>query len=132
MELAPNLVKQDPKRVASAALQAFFSLSSQWGLKTNQERILLGSPPPSTFFKWKSEKSASRLNRDVVERVSYLLGIYKALQILMPNKDTANRWLSKPNDAPLFNGQSALDRMLAGNVSDLAVVRQYLDAQRGL
>jgi hypothetical protein len=37
----------------------------------------------------------------------------------------------KPNDAPLFGGRSALDRMISGNVADLFVVRQYIDAQRG-
>jgi hypothetical protein len=35
------------------------------------------------------------------------------------------------NTAPLFAGKSALDRMLGGQVADLFVVRQYLDAQRG-
>jgi len=34
-----------------------------------------------------------------------------------------------PNKAPIFGGQSALDRMAAGNVSDLYVVRKYLDGQ---
>jgi hypothetical protein len=37
----------------------------------------------------------------------------------------------KPNAAPLFSGRSALDRMTSGNVADLYVVRQYVDAQRG-
>ena len=39
--------------------------------------------------------------------------------------------MSKPNQAALFGGKSALERMLAGNVADLLAVRQYLDAQRG-
>ena len=43
----------------------------------------------------------------------------------------ADEWLRKPNSAPLFGGHSALDRMLGGQVADLYVVRQYLDAQRG-
>ena len=30
-----------------------------------------------------------------------------------------------------LGGKRALDRMLAGNVSDLVAVRQYLDAMRG-
>ena len=46
-------------------------------------------------------------------------------------RERADAWLRKPNDAPLFGGRTALDRMLAGQVSDLFVVRQYLDAQRG-
>ena len=122
----------DPERVASAALQAFFSLSSRWGLTTAQERVLLGSPPESTFFKWKAEKTARRLGRDAVERISYLLGISKALNVLLPSPRAADEWVKKPNAAPLFHGQSALDRMLGGSLIDLADVRRYLDAQRGL
>ena len=52
-------------------------------------------------------------------------------QILLPVAERANEWIRKPNDAPLFAGRSALDRMLGGQVADLYVVRHYLDAQRG-
>jgi len=60
-----------------------------------------------------------------------LLGIYKALQLLLPDTHAADEWIHKPNTAPPFGGRSALERMLTGNVADLYVVRQYLDAQRG-
>ncbi len=122
----------DPERIASAALQAFFNLSSHWHLSAKEERNLLGSPPESTFFKWKAEKSAARLSRDTLERISYLLGVYKALNILLPTPRAADEWIRKPNTAPLFNGQSAIERMLAGSLVDLADVRRYLDAQRGM
>ncbi len=122
----------DPERIAAAALQAFFNLSARWGLSAAQERVLLGSPPESTFFKWKAEKSARRLGRDVLDRISYLLGIYKALHLLLPSPHAADTWVKKPNAAPLFHGQSALERMLGGSLVDLADVRRYLDAQRGL
>ncbi len=122
----------DPKRVASAALQAFFNLSARWKLSVTEERTLLGGPPESTFYKWKAEKTSARMNRDVLERISYLLGIYKALNILLPSPRAADEWIRKPNAAPALNGQSALERMLAGSIVDLADVRRYLDAQRGL
>ena len=122
----------DPRRVSSAALQGFFNLSERWGLTASQERTLLGSPPESTFFKWKAEKTARRLGRDVLDRISYLLGIYKALNILLPSPGAADEWVKKPNAASMFQGQSALDRMLGGSLVDLADVRRYLDAQRGL
>ena len=122
----------DPQQLSSAALQAFFNLSARWGLSAAQERILLGSPPESTFFKWKAERTARRLGRDVLERISYLLGIAKALNILLPSPRAADEWVKKPNAAPLFHGQSALNRMLGGSLVDLADVRRYLDAQRGL
>ena len=92
--------------------------------------ILLGVTARSTFFKWKKDRGAV-LPKDTLERISYILGIYKALQILLPDEQAADEWVRRPNAALLFDGQSALDRMLSGQVADLFVVRQYLDAQRG-
>jgi hypothetical protein len=120
----------DEEYLGAAGLTAFFNLTEQWGLSPEQERILLGNPPRSTFYKWKKAR-AGRLNQDTLERISYLLGIYKALQILLPSTQAANEWLKKPNKAPLFGGRPALDRMLGGRVIDLADVRRYLDGWRG-
>lgn len=123
----------DAHRVSSAALQAFFNLSKRWGLSTNEERTLLGSPAKSTFFKWKKDKSSTRpLNKDALERISYLLGIFKDLNILLPSERAADEWIKKPNSAFSFQGQSALDRMLGGSLVDLADVRRYLNSQRGI
>jgi hypothetical protein len=118
------------EELSGPALRAFFSLADRWNLRIAEQRRLLGDPPESTFYKWKRHQDGA-LGRDTLERISYLLGIYKALQILFPDPTQADAWLQKPNRSPLFGGQSALERMLSGNVSDLYVVRQYLDAQRG-
>ncbi|HEY0939148.1 MAG TPA: MbcA/ParS/Xre antitoxin family protein [Steroidobacter sp.] len=120
----------DPDELGSAALTAFFNITSAWQLGAEEERVLLGSPPRSTFFKWKSERSA-RLSPDTLERISYVMGIYKALHILLPTQEMADGWVKKPNRAHGFGGKSALEKMLAGRVVDLADVRRYLDAQRG-
>lgn len=118
----------DKKAVSGPALKAFFRLADQWGLDAGQQMLLLGSPRRATFFKWRKEQRG-RLPLDTFERISYLLGIFKALHILLPSADAADAWIKKPNAAPGFGGRSALDRMLAGHVADLFIVRQYLDAQ---
>jgi len=69
--------------LAGPALRAFFRIADLWGLSTAQQRILLGGPPQSTYFKWKKQQ-AGAVPRDALERISYLLGIYQALQILLP------------------------------------------------
>lgn len=120
----------DAERLSSTALEAFFNLAEKWGLNAAEQRVLLGSPPESTFYKWKATRQA-KLGRDTLERISYLLGIYKALHILLPSNAAADAWVRKPNAAPLFGGRSALEHMLGGNVVDLADVRRYLDAERG-
>lgn len=119
-----------PRRQAEAGLRAFLRISELWRLSVDEQIRLLGSPSRSTYFKWKKQ-GATSLPRDVLERISYVLGIYKALQVLLPNERAADAWIRKPNSAPPFGGRSALDRMLSGNLADLYVVRQYLDAERG-
>ncbi len=123
--------KPGAHEISAAGLRAFFNIARDWGLSTDEQMVLLGSPGRSTFFKWKAAPESAELKRDTLERLSYLLGIYKALQILLPDATAADAWVKKPNTAPGFGGRSALDRMLGGNVSDLFAVRQYLDAQRG-
>ena len=109
-------------------LQAFFRMAERWNLSTDQQITLLGSPPRSTFFKWKKEGGAV-VPPDTVERLSHLLSIWKALQILFTSDQASDAWMHSPND--FFYGDSALDVMLGGKVIDIYAVRRYLDAQRG-
>ena len=113
-----------------AGLRAFANIAEHWGLSVAEQLKLLGIASRSTYFKWRREHEP-RLSQDTLERLSYLLGIYKALQILLPDAAAADEWVRKPNSAAPFGGRSALDRMLSGQVADLYVVRQYLDAMRG-
>ena len=117
--------------MSAAGLRAFFRIARDWDLSADEQIVLLGSPGRSTYFKWKQAPEAARVGRDTLERLSLLLGIYKALQILLPQPGAADTWIKRPNSAPPFGGRRALDRMLAGNMSDLVAVRQYLDAMRG-
>ena len=120
-----------PERMAAAGLRTFERIAQAWGLNVDEQLCLLGQPPRSTFFAWRKQPEKAALSRDTLERLSNLLGIYKSLQILLPEPAAADAWVRKPNAAPLFGGRSALARMLAGNVSDLHLVRCYLDGVRG-
>lgn len=116
--------------LSGPAIRTFFRIADRWKLSADEARKILGDPPRSTFFLWKRNGEAN-LSRDALERISYVLGIYKALQILLPEPAAADGWVRQPNSAPLFGSKPALARMLSGNVSDLYVVRQYLDGERG-
>lgn len=128
---SPAKAQPTNKDLSAAGLRAFFNIAQAWGLSAEEQMVLLGSPSRSTFFKWKSAPQTADLRRDTLERLSYILGIYKALQILLPDSTASDAWVKKSNTAPLFGGKSALDRMLGGNIGDLLAVRQYLDARRG-
>lgn len=120
-----------PEQMAAAGLRAFVRIAEAWGLTVDEQIRLLGEPARSTFFAWRKQPDKASLPRDTLERLSNLLGIYKALQILLPDAAAADAWVRQPNTAMPFGGRSALDRMLAGNVSDLHLVRRYLDGVRG-
>jgi hypothetical protein len=126
---APAVVS--PERLAAAGLRVFDRIAQAWGLTVDEQLRLLGQPPRSTYFAWRKQPDRAALSRDTLERLSNLLGIYKSLQILLPEAAAADAWVRQPNAAAPFGGGSALQRMLAGNVSDLNLVRRYLDGVRG-
>jgi hypothetical protein len=111
-----------------AAKRAFFRIMEAWRVDDADARVLLGSPGRSSFYTYKRGEGGA-LSVDTLERISYVLGIYKALQLLFPEPSQADGWLRKPNAA--FGGRSALEHALGGKVVDLATVRAYLDAVRG-
>jgi len=120
----------DATKVSSPALRTFFRIANAWKLDNKEQITLLGNPPKSTYFRWRHAEGVV-LPKDTLERISYVFGIYAALQVLLPKPEAADAWIKKPNTAPIFGGRSALERMLSGQVGDLYLVRQYLDAQRG-
>jgi len=117
----------DRDKLNHVALKTFFNICDQWGINNYKDQmILLGLTSESTFYKWKNNLDG-KLSKDTLERISYVMGIYKALKILLPY--SAISWIKTKN--PVFNDSTPLSIMLNGNVADLFVVRNYLDAERG-
>ena len=109
----------------------FFAIADEWQL-SQEQRCRLAGVGRTTLHNWRRKVDAGEalpLPADTLERLSYISGIYKALQILLPTRQQWAEWVRRPNRD--FGGQSALERMLGGQVVDLADVRRYLDAQRG-
>lgn len=124
---AAERIAATPAKIA-IALRAFFRIAEAWQLSIDEGRALLGQPGRATFFQWKAGRVGC-VSHDVIRRISWVLGIWRALQILFPQAERADAWIRRPND--LLGGQSAIERMLGGDVSDLAEVRALLDHARG-
>ena len=125
--------RQDPderRRLSAPALRSFFGIARAWQLTVDEARGLLGWPAPSTFHKYKSGDVAT-LSYDALARLSLILGVYKALQILYPEPLFADRWVKMPNTNPLFAGQPPLTLMIDAGLDGLARVRRLLDGRRG-
>jgi len=113
---------------AAAGMKSFFVLADHWKLSKEQALVLLGRPSERTYYNWKAGRVAVP-SHDTMSRLGYLLGIHRALRTLFSNPENVYGWISKNNSD--FGGQSPLQRMLGGEITDLAYVRQYLDAFRG-
>ncbi len=122
----------EKKTKGSVALTAFFNIAEKWELTVAEQMQLLGMESQSTFHKYKKDPASANVDRDMMERISYVLGIFKDLQILLKDTKSADSWVKKPNKASPFNGRSALDVMSQGKVVDLYTVRQYLASQKGV
>jgi hypothetical protein len=95
--------------------------------------LLLGSVPEKTVYRWRSTPSQAKVNYDLLERLSYILGIYKALTILIPDQAARDGWMMLPNDTRLCRGRSPIETLRASGarIQDLYRFREYLDGARG-
>lgn len=126
----PQIRSAAQEDLGPAALRTAFRIAERWQLSADEQMTLLGITSPSTYYKWR-KTPPKRLAPDLLERISYLFGIYKALHILLPDPARADSWLRRPNTNALYGGRTPLERMLSGHVADLYQVRAHLDAERG-
>jgi uncharacterized protein (DUF2384 family) len=115
------------QRTSRLALKAFHRVADHWGLERKDRATLLAASARS-IARWERDASSARLHRDQLERISYILGIFAGLHAILGDSPFADEWVRGPNLD--FGGRSPLDRMLMGNVGDLACVRAYVDGWR--
>jgi len=112
------------------ALKGFFRITEQWGCTQKERQILLGDVSRSTLNNY-AKLEPTRLSRDVMERISYIFGIYKAVQVLYPTLDRANKRMRLGTTDLPFAGKSAMEFMTQGSMRHLELTRRYFDAMRG-
>lgn len=127
MKLVANTIPPIDNEVVWKSLA---TLVKRFDFKEKEALILMGDMPRSTYTTGIKNKSIN-LDRDKKERVSYLLGIYKALRILFDDSSQALSWIKRENSLPPFNGKTPKEYMLEGSIVRLAEVRKFLDYWRG-
>lgn len=120
----PDPISQDE---AAAMFRAALNLFGKWDLTDEQAATLLDMPVRS-YRRWKAE-GPGRISRDGRARLSNLMGIHKALRIVFTEPQRGYSWIRAGNT--VFEGASALDVMLGGELTDIMRVRRYLDSERG-
>jgi hypothetical protein len=118
------------RKMSGPAVRTFLNVARAWLLSNDEARALLGWPPESTFYKYKAGQ-VGVLPYDMLMRISLVLGIYKALHILYPEPELADRWTKLPNNNALFGGKPAIELMAGSGMDGLYQVRRLLDGRRG-
>lgn len=117
------------ERLSQSAIEGFFAITKKWKLTAEQQQGLLGGTVKrSTLYSLKI--AAGTRKQDELTRISYIVGIYKALHILLPDQ-LADRWMTQPNDNRLFGSQTPLEYVIRAGIPGLQQVRRLLDASRG-
>jgi hypothetical protein len=117
------------ERLSVGAVRAFFNIIEKWKVRDEDARVLLGGVSNGTFYAMK-KPTARTLDQDTLTRISYLVGIYKALHVLYGDA-LADRWVQMPNKNGIFSGGTPLDYMMRGGLLAFQTVRRLLDARRG-
>jgi hypothetical protein len=121
--------KENRTRLSPAAIRGLFRIAKHWKLRDEDTRTLLGGMSSGSFYNLKSGATRS-LGEDQLTRISLLVGIFKAVNILYSRK-LADAWIGLPNSNPMFAGEPPLNYMRKGGIPALLRVRQLLDARRG-
>ena len=116
------------ERLSPAALKAFFNAMARWKVRDEHARGLLGGVSNGPFYEMKRNPDRT-LDADRLTRISYLIGIFKALGVLHSDA-LADEWVRRPNSNPLFAGSTPLAYMIRGGLPAMQTVRRLLDARR--
>src|ERR1700733_10234186 len=128
-DATPDLSRLETReRLSQSAIDGFFAIMDKWHVPIERAGDLLGGVPRSTAYKLKT--AAGTLRQDELTRISYVVGIYKALHILLP-AEHADRWMTQPNDNFLFGGQPPIEYAIRNGIPGLQQIRSLLDAARG-
>ncbi len=115
-------------RLDESGLRTFEAIADRWHLSRAEREAMLGLPR-STYARLRAHPERAKLDRNTLERLSHVFGIYKALHVLFSDDERADTWIDRPSSA--FGGRTARERLSSGLVADLAGVRRHLDVARG-
>ena len=121
--------KAERERLSPAAIKAFLNIMAKWRVRDEDARALLGGISNGQFYEMKKNPERT-LDVDALTRISYLIGIFKALNILHSEK-LADAWVQRANTNRIFGGQAPLAYMIKGGLPAMQTVRRLTDARRG-
>lgn len=120
--------KVERERLSTPSLKGFFKIMTLWQVRDEDARQLLGGVTNGPYYQMKKDPAGRVLDADELLRISYLLGIFKALNILH-SRTLADQWIKLPNSNRIFHGLTPLEYMKKGGAPAMQNVRRLLDAR---
>ena len=117
------------ERLSPDAARAFFNIMACWKIRDDDSRRLLGGISNGAYYAMK-KGPVRTLDEDRLRRISYLVGIFKALNVLY-SEGLADAWMQRPNSNRIFGGMTPYEYLVKGGLPAFATVRRLLDARRG-
>jgi hypothetical protein len=117
----------EQERLSPSAIIIFIRMAKIWSLTDAQALGLIGAATPATLREWEVENEGRKLSQDTLTRISYLIGIFKALNICH-GQALADSWILLPNESPIFVGGTPLEFMVQNGQPGMAMVRRLLEA----
>ncbi len=123
--------RHNRRRLSGPGLRTFLAIADLWRLTAEQRRLVLGMPARSTYRVWMKAAREHRdvtLSADVLIRISAVLGIHQALQVLHRDEQEGVAWLRCLHASAVFGGRTPLDLITDGTLDGPMTVRRVLDA----
>jgi uncharacterized protein (DUF2384 family) len=127
--MAVAVQNRNVDEIKVVALKALGNIMAEWHISI-AEAAALADMSESTWKRARKPGYTGDLTHDQLLRLSAIVGIYKALKLYFSDP-LAQRWISLPNDGPLFGGERPIDTMIRDGLPQFLQVRTYLDALRG-
>jgi hypothetical protein len=87
------------------------NIGAKWAITPDKARPLLGGADESAFAEWQADPEHAVMDKATLTRISLVIGIFKGLNISF-GQPLADRWITAPNERPLFGGQAPIDFMV--------------------
>src|ERR1700736_2210027 len=97
--------KPERERLSGAALKAFFNIIERWSIRDEDARELLGGVSNGPYYQMKKSQEGRILSADELFRISYLIGIFIALNTLH-GQLLADRWVRLAHSNRIFGSQT--------------------------
>jgi len=110
------------------AIELFGKIAAIWQLSIAEQSAILGISD-AAYLDLRDVRHDTHVSGEVLRRISYIVRVYRALNILLSSQEAADTWIRRPNDADLFCGASALAFILDGSEDSLVALHDYLHAR---